>query len=182
MTKWPALAAVVLLAFPASAQLRQAISPNLSPEAAEAAFEDAAINGCIAAVRGGQRIGGAGFEASSDPSLREQIGAAADEQVFDVTAGKGVVAVKEKDGRCSVSVYGPDASSAVLGLAQKLAGSHGFERLASAPSPNGFSEALYKVDGGKRLQVSIRGSEPGMANHKSRFSVVTLTVFATPAG
>lgn len=182
MTRWLALAACVGLASPAFGQVREAISPSLSPEAARDAFEDAAVNGCIAAVGKGQRLSGAAFAASSDADLRAQIGAAADESVFDVVAGKGVVAVKEKEGRCAVSVYGPKASETVSAMARKLAAEHGFERLVGAPAPNGLSESLYKIDGGKRLQVSIRGSEPGMPNHKSRFSVVTLTVFATPAG
>jgi hypothetical protein len=30
--------------------------------------------------------------------------------------------------------------------------------------------------------VVVNGSEPGMPGHKSRFSLITATVFATPAG
>jgi hypothetical protein len=71
----------------------------------------------------------------------------------------------------------------LLALARELSGGeHGLERLAAAASPTGLGASLFKVDGTRRLQVMISGSEPGMPGHKSRFSVVTATVFATPAG
>lgn len=176
------LAVLAALAGPALAQ-QQAISPSLSPEQAAAAFEDAVMNGCIAGVASGERVGGGAFagklSANVSPETRAQVGAAADEAVFDVEAARGVVAMKEKDGRCAVSVYGPEASETVMAVAARLAG-QGFERLASAPSPNGLRESLTKTEGGKRLQVTITGSEPGMPGHRSRFSVTTATVFATP--
>jgi hypothetical protein len=46
-----------------------------------------------------------------------------------------------------------------------------------------FGELLIRLTPpGKRLMVQLNGSEPGMPGHKSRFSVVTATVFASPAG
>lgn len=183
------LAAMVVATAPAFGQqvLREAISPMLSPEAAAAAFDDAVVNGCIASVAKGARIAAGGFagkvSANLNADTRKEIGATDDETVFDVVAGKGVVIVKEKDGRCAVSVYGPPASATVMALARRLAApEQGFERLMTAPSPNGLGESLFKFADGKRMQVTIRGSEPGMPGHKSRFSVVTATVFATPAG
>jgi hypothetical protein len=68
----------------------------------------------------------------------------------------------------------------IVGVAQTLAGSSGFERLAAAPPPNGFGQSLMKIENGKRLMVQLKGSEPGMPGHQSRFSVITATVFATP--
>jgi hypothetical protein len=172
---------------PAFAQ-REAISPALSPEAAASAFQDALVSICIPAASAGAGVGAlpaaakAKVQASSNAETRQQLGAAADEAVWDVASAKGVVLIREKAGRCVVSVYGPPVMTTILGVAQDLSGSAGFERLVSAPPPNGFGQSLMKVDNGKRLMVQLTGSEPGMPGHRSRFSVVTATVFASPAG
>jgi hypothetical protein len=182
MRQFAGLALLAAIAGPALAQ-QPAISPSLSPEQAAAAFEDAVMNGCVAGVASGRRAGSGAFAgkllANASAEARAQVGAASDEAVFDVEAARGVVAMKEKDGRCAVSVYGPPASDTVMAVVGKLT-DQGFERLASAPSPNGLRESLTKTEGGKRLQVTIGGSEPGMPGHRSRFSVTTVTVFATP--
>lgn len=177
---------VALLVSPAMAQ-REAISPSLSPEAAASAFQDALVGTCIPAVAGGgvsalPAAAKAKVQASSDPGTRQQLAAAADENVWDVVSAKGVVMIREKAGRCVVSVYGPPVVPTILSVAQGLSGSSGFERLVSAPPPNGFGQSLIKVENGKRLMVQLNGSEPGMPGHQSRFSVVTATVFASPAG
>ena len=166
-----------LLASPAFAQ-RDAISPSLSPEAAASAFHDAVTGICVPAVAGGgvnalPAAARAKLQASSDANTRQQVGAAADETVWDVVSAKGVVLIREKRGRCVVSVYGPPVVPTILNVAQGLAGSAGFERLAQAPPPNGFGQTLT----GKGVMVQLNGSEPGMPGHRSRFSVVTATVF-----
>jgi hypothetical protein len=177
----------ILAASPAVAQ-REAISSSLSPEAAASAFQDAVVGTCIPAAAGGTGVSAlpaaakARVTASSDAETRQQLGAAADENVWDVVSGKGVVMIREKAGRCVVSVYGPPVVPTILSVAQGLSGSAGFERLASAPAPNGFGQSLMKTENGKRLMVQLNGSEPGMPGHRSRFSVVTATVFASPAG
>jgi hypothetical protein len=99
--------------------------------------------------------------------------------VWDVMAGKGVVTVHEKAGRCVVSVYGPPAGTTISTLANLLANSR-FERLASAQPPEGFSQTLTRAEGGKRVIVVLSGSDPGAPGHQSRFSVVKATVFSTP--
>jgi hypothetical protein len=177
-----------LSASPAFAQ-RSAIEPALSPEMAADAFSDAVTEACIPAVLGEDGWEGlapdvkAQLPASSSADARRQIGAADDESVFDAAQAKGVVFVRQKPGRCTVSVYGPPAMASIVSLAQTLTGGDiGFERLASAPPPNGFGQSLMKVENGKRVMIQLRGSEPGMPGHQSRFSVVTATVFATPAG
>lgn len=165
-----------------SPTVREAISPTLSPELAGQVFQDAALNGCVAAVGKGSRLQavmGARVAANGDAKVRSDVGATADETVFDVLAGKGVVTVREKPGRCVASVYGPPASATVSALSRRLT-DMGFERLASPA--DGFAESLTKTSDGRRVQVMIHGTEPGMPGHKSRFSVVTATVFATPAG
>ena len=173
-----------LLTPTASAQ-REAISTTISPEIAGQAFRDAVIEGCVAAVSSGQRVanvpgGGARFAATTDSDTRREAGAGSDETVWDVTAARGVVTIKEKQDRCTASVYGPPAAMTVMTLGQQLAAA-GFERLAATQAP-GISQSLYKISNGRRIQVTISGSEPGMPNHKSRFSVVTATVFSMPAG
>jgi hypothetical protein len=181
------VAGLMLAASPAAAQ-REAISPSLSPEAAATAFQDALVGTCVPAVVGGGGVSAlpaaakAQVQSSSDANTRQQIGAAADENVWDVVSAKGVVMIREKAGRCVVSVYGPPVVPTILNVAQSLSGSAGFERLVSAPPPNGFGQSLMKVENGKRLMVQLNGSEPGMPGHRSRFSVVTATVFAAPAG
>ena len=117
---------------------------------------------------------------SSDPETRRQSGAGAGETVWDVLAGRGVVTIHEKAGRCAVSVYGPPAAATIMGLAQVLVNTAGFERLAAAPPPNGFGQTLTRMESGRRVMVQLGGSEPGMPGHRSRFSVITATVFSAP--
>lgn len=180
--------AFALVASPVSAQtdVRAAVSPSLTPEAAASVFIETVITGCIAAVSKGARladVAGARVAVSADAETRRQSGASADETVFDVIAGKGVVTAHDKAGRCVVSVYGPAAAPTIMDLARRLADAdQGFERLAAAASPTGLGATLYKVAGERRVQVMISGSEPGMPGHRSRFSVVRATVFSTPAG
>ncbi len=165
--------------------LRAAVSPALTPAAAQEAFIGTVLNGCISAVAGGARLSavpGAGLSANADADTRRQAGAAAEDSVYDVVSARGVVTAHDREGRCVVTVYGPAAAPSVMSLAQRLAqADQGFERLAAAPAPTGLGASLFKVAGDKRIQVVLSGSEPGMPGHQSRFSVVTATVFATPA-
>lgn len=177
------LAAATLAAMPAFAQ-REAVSSSLSPEAAAAAFNEAVTGACIPAVVAPNGMGGlpaavkAKLSPTNDIATRTQAGAATDEVVWDVNAARGVVTIHEKKGRCVVSVYGPPAMSSIMGLAATLSETSGFERLVAAPPPNGFGQTLMKMDNGKRVMVQLAGSEPGMPGHRSRFSVITATVFA----
>jgi hypothetical protein len=176
------IAAITIAAFlaaaPAVAQ-REAISANLSPEAANAAFNDAVITACIPAVSG-NGMGAipaparAKFAPTNDVGTRKQASAAADETVWDALAAKGVVTIHEKRGRCVVSVYGPPAAPAIIGLAGVLASAHGFERLVGT---GGSGQSLMKSSAGKRLMVQLNASEPGAPGHASRFTVITATVF-----
>jgi hypothetical protein len=180
-------ALILALAGPAFAQ-RGAMSPALSAEAAASVFQDAVVSTCIPAAAGGAGVNAlpiaarAKVQASGDAGTRKQLGAAADETVWDVVSGRGAVTIREKAGRCVVSVYGPPVVTTILSTAQGLSGSAGFEKLVGAPPPNGFGQSLMKIENGRRLLVQLDGSEPGMPGHKSRFSVVTATVFASPAG
>ena len=172
------LLCVGLAAGPAAAQ-REAISPSLSPEVAASVFQDAVTGICVPAVADGAGVNGlpaaakARIQASCDANTRQQLGAAADEHVWDVVSAKGVVLIREKAGRCVVSVYGPPVVPTILSVAQGLSNSAGFERLVQAPPPNGFGQTLM----GGGVTVQLNGSEPGMPGHQSRFSVVTATVF-----
>lgn len=170
--------AVMALA-PAFAQ-RTAVSPDLSPEAAGAIFQNAVIEACVPAVIGNGVSGlsaaqRGGLQPTNDANTRQQAGAAADETVWDVVDGKGVVTVREKPGRCVVSVYGPAAASTIIGVAQALTGAPGFERLAGAGQ--GMGQTLSRASDGRNVMVRLSGSEPGMPGHQSRFSVVTAMVF-----
>ncbi len=172
-----ALAALIAAA-PAMAQ-RPAISSSLSPEAAEAAFEDAVMNICVPAASGAGVPGLAAavkarISPTNDVETRKQAGAAADEAVWDVAAARGVVIIREKGRRCVAEVYGPPAGPTILTLTRKLQAA-GFEALASASGIGGMEQRLRK-SGPAGLMVAITGSEPGMPGHQSRFSVITATV------
>lgn len=160
-------------------QTRAAVSQSLSPADAGDAFERAVIEVCVGAVGAGRSVSSLSQSAmlteSDDPQTRQQAGAEADETVWDVDAGRGVVTLREKAGRCAVSVYGPPAAPTMILLAGKLAG-EGFERMAMA-GPSGMSQSLRREAGGRPVQVILTGSDPGAPGHSSRFSVVTATVF-----
>jgi hypothetical protein len=180
-----ALWAAMLPAAPAAAQ-REAVSSGLSPDAAAAAFSEAVLEACVPAivdqtgVKGLAQAAKAKLSPTNDIATRAQAGAAADETVWDVAGAKGVVTVHERAGRCAVSVYGPPAMATIMAVAQKLAASAGFERLAGASPPGGVVQSLMKTAGARRVMVQLGGSEPGSPGHQSRFSVVTATVFAAP--
>ncbi|MDZ4762305.1 MAG: hypothetical protein SGJ21_14675 [Alphaproteobacteria bacterium] len=179
------IASCLVTLTPALAQTpREAISVDLSPADVAAAFEDAALSACAPAIAEASLIAGLPpdvrrrFVSSSDVETSRISGAAPSDAVFDVLAGKGVVTVREGDGRCIVSAYGPPASPTIRALAARLS-AEGFERLAAA-GPTGLSQSLVRFVNGRRVQAILSGSEPGMPGHQSRFSVVTATFFATP--
>ncbi len=173
-----AIAALVLAAAPALAQ-RSAVSAELSPEMAGAAFSRAVMDVCVPAVAGAgvSSLGVAregGVSPTQDAVTRKQAGAETDETVWDVAEARGVVTVREKAGRCVVSVYGPASAPTIMGAMQALGGA-GFEPMMG--KADGFAQTLLGSQGGKRVSVQLVGSEPGSAGHQSRFSVVTATVF-----
>jgi len=173
---------------PAHAQTGQhpAISPNLSPQDVASAFADGVVEVCAPAVVSGKGLIAlapavrARLVRASDPDAARQVGAEAGDGVWDVVSAKGVVRIREHDGRCVVSAYGPPAAATLAQIARRLeASGQGFERLAPTPGV-GASEALVRTAGGARVQVMLQGSDPGMPGHKSRFSVLTATVFRSP--
>lgn len=171
-----------LAAAPAFAQ-RTAVSADLSPEMAGEAFRKTVAEVCVPAVAGqGVSALAAAQEGKLSPTqdadTRRQAGAAADETVWDVTAARGVVTVRESSGRCIVSVYGPAVAPTVIGTMQDLSGA-GFEAMAGAAG-GGFTQTLLGASNGKRVRVQLSGAEPGAAGHQSRFSVITASVSAVP--
>ncbi|MDP3493202.1 MAG: hypothetical protein Q8R82_08805 [Hyphomonadaceae bacterium] len=172
----------MLLAAPAYAQ-RDAVSADLSPEAAAGVFRSAVADVCVPAVLGNgvSALSSAQrgmLRPTQDAETRKQAGASPDETVWDVMDGKGVVTVREKAGRCVVSVYGPPAAATIQTVAQALVGPPGFQRLAQPViAANGLGQTLQFSYDGRAVVAQLTGSEPGMAGHQSRFSVVTATVF-----
>lgn len=176
-----AIAALMLAAAPAVAQ-RAAVSAELSPEMAGAAFARTVMDVCVPAVAGsGVSSLGAAREGKVSPTqdavTRKQAGAEADETVWDVAEARGVVTVREKAGRCIVSVYGPGAPPVIMQLGAELENAHRFERLMTPQAPNGLALSLIRNEGGRSVMVQLQGSQPGAQGHQSRFSVVTATVF-----
>jgi hypothetical protein len=170
----------------AQTSLPEAISPNLSQRDVATAFEDAVVEICAPAVTSGRGLSAlpppvrACIATATDPEAGRQVGAEPGDSVWEVVAGKGVVRIREHAGRCVVSAYGPPAAPTLAQVARRLAGSgQGFERLIATPGP-GAAESLVRKSGGSRVQVTLSGSEPGMQGNKSRFSVLTATVFAGP--
>jgi hypothetical protein len=175
------LLAAAMLAAPAHAQ-RDAVSPALSPEAAGQIFRKAVVEACVPAVTSGGISALATTERGSlqptqDAQMRQQAGAGPDETVWDVADARGVVTVREKAGRCVVSVYGPMVAPTIMELAAELERTHGFERLVMPQAPNGPRQSLSRDIAGRRVMVQLEGAQPGTAGHQSRFSVVTATVF-----
>lgn len=176
-----AIAALVMAALPAQAQ-RAAVSPQLSPDDAADVFRQTVVDICIPAVAGtGVSALGAARDGRISPTqnadMRRQAGAEPDETVWDVAQARGVVTVREKAGRCVVSVYGPSPPPVIMQLGAELDNGHRFERLASPQGPNGLGLSLMRREGGKAVMVQLQGVQPGAQGHQSRFSVVTATVF-----
>ena len=174
-----ALALLVLAGGTAHAQ-RAAVSANLSPEAAGEAFKQAVASVCVPAVTGGGVSSLAAaregkVQPTQDAETRRQSGAATDETVWDVADARGVVTVREKSGRCVVSVYGP-ATAATVSDATLALLVRGFE--AHVGTAGGFTQTLSKTSDGRRVMVQLSGAEPGSLGNQSKFSVVTATVFA----
>lgn len=171
------LAALAIAAAPAFAQ-RSAVSTDLSPEMAAEAFRRAVLEVCVPAAAGNgvsalaaARSGG--LSPTQDADTRRQAGAGADETVWDVAEARGVVTVREAQGRCAVSVYGPAVTPTIMGAMQSLTGA-GFEAMVGT----GPKQTLLGTSGGKRVSVQLSGAEPGAQGHQSRFSVITATVSA----
>jgi hypothetical protein len=166
------------------ASLPEAISSNLSPQDVAKAFEDAVVEVCAPAVIGGHGLAVLSPAARArvfpliEPDARRQVGAEAADGVWEVSAARGVVRIHEHGGRCVVTAYGPPAAATLVQVARRLAASgQGFERLVATPG-RGAAESLVRKKDGSRVQVRLAGSEPGMAGNKSRFSVLTATIFA----
>jgi hypothetical protein len=176
------LFAMMLLSPVALAQ-RDAVSADLSPEVAGATFLSAVTQTCVPAVTGSgvsalSQAQRGRLRPTNDAETRRQAGAEPDETVWDVMDGKGVVTVRERAGRCIVSVYGPPALATIASVASALTGPPGFQRMATPQmDANGMGQTLYFSSNGRAVMVKLAGSEPGMAGHQSQFSVVTATVF-----
>lgn len=170
---------IVLASAPAHAQ-RDAVSADLSPEIAGQVFSRTVAEVCVPAVSG-YSIGDLGtvkdgkLKQTRDAETRRQAGAEADETVWDVMDGKGVVTVREKSGQCVVSVYGAPAKTTVAGTAQALTAVPGARGLRTSPDGDLKSRTTFEV-GPRAVIVNIVGSEPGSPGHQSKFSVVTATV------
>ncbi len=186
-TRLISISCLLALAAPAIAQQadRMAVSPSLSPQDAGLAFERTVIDVCVTGISSGRGVAQLpdareDLSVSTDPQTRQQAGASEDETVWDVQAGRGVVTVREKPGRCAVSVYGPPAAPTIILMAARL-GTEGFERMAVA-GRGGLSQSLQRTQDGRQVQVILTGSDPGSPGHNSRFSVVTATVFDMAGG
>lgn len=177
-----AVSVVVLamtLAAPAYAQ-RDAVSADLSPEIAGQVFARTVAEVCVPAVSGysisslsAAREGK--LRPTQDAETRKQAGAEAGETVWDVMDGKGVVTVREKAGRCVVSVYGAPAKATVAGTAQALAAVPGARGVKTTPDGDLKSMTTFEV-GPRPVVAHVEGSEPGSPGHQSKFSVVTARV------
>ncbi|MBI1360161.1 MAG: hypothetical protein GC155_07740 [Alphaproteobacteria bacterium] len=166
----------------AQSPLSPAISPDLSPQDVAAAFEDAVVDICIPAVIEARRPGSLGLgtriAVATGADARGQSGAEPGDTVWDVAAARGVVLIHEHEGRCVVTAYGPPAAGTLSETAARVTGAGlGFEQLAATPGRS-VDLSLLRAGGGKRVQVLLNGSEPGMPGHRSRFSVLKATVFA----
>lgn len=187
MRDFSAAVMALMFAAPAHAQ-RDAVSPDLSPETAAGVFRSAVMDVCVPAVT---RNGVSALPAAQqgklrptqDAETRKQAGAGPDEIVWDVVGGKGVVTLREKAGRCVVSVYGPPAGATVAAVAG-AASDAGFRtegyRFWQPEQPENIAANMTRAGSdspdGKGVAIRAEGANPGAPGHQSRFSVVTATV------
>lgn len=167
------------LALPAYAQ-REAVSADLSPEIAGQVFARTVAEICVPAVSGSSiadlsAVQEGKLRKTQDAETRKQAGAAADETVWDVMDGKGVVTVREKAGRCAVSVYGAPAKSTVDGATAALKSARGASGVSAVALADLKTRTMLEV-GPRSVVAEVTGSEPGSPGHQSKFSVVTATV------
>lgn len=164
---------------------RPAVSISLSPQVASEVFAETVADICVAAIEQGRRVNALPnakidtLNRSLDPKIRQQSGASDKETVWEVKSARGVVLIRERENRCAVSVYGPPANPTLMAAVQTIVSSgSGFQRMVT-PAGKGPTQSLRRpAKGGKpAIQVMVSGSDPGMPGHKSRFSVVTATVF-----
>lgn len=171
--------AIGLSALSSAHAQRPAISSELSPHDAAVAFEAALVEACIPAVTQGRRLdalpSASGYAVTTRAETRRQANAEAGDTVWEALMARGVVTVTERAGRCVVQVYGAPTTTTVLAASQRLKRADmGFEAMMAAGG--GPFQTLMRMQGGKRIQVILRTSEPGMPGHQSRFPVVTATV------
>jgi hypothetical protein len=172
-----------LAASPADAQ-RNAVSADLSPQAAAAAFVSTVIDVCVPAVAGNgvssldaARAGQ--VQPTQDAATRRQAGAEPGETVWDVSAARGVVTVRESSGACAVTVYGPETLSTFRSL-DEAAAKAGF-KLWGYMSPGlgvpvSNSMFLEAEIAGRKIMMSTIGASPGTQGHQSQYPVITSTV------
>jgi hypothetical protein len=176
----PVLVLFIAIAASAAHAQRAAVSADLSPEAAGMAFKQAVTDVCLPAVGAGNGVSSLSaaregkVRPTQDAETRRQSGAGPDETVWDVTDARGVVIVREKAGRCVVSVYGPPTGPTMADATMALL-VRNFDALAGAA--DGYVQTLTGPSNGRQVTVRLTGAEPGSPGHKSKFPVVTATVF-----
>ncbi len=182
-------AALCVASAPTYAQgvLREAIPVTLGPADAERLFGEAVSTICVAAISQGIRVAQlpmdvrSEFAVTRDPQTRAEVGATPEETVWEAVDASRVVTIRETSGRCIVMAYGPPAAMALSRLAGRLSGDAApFERLMPSPGRTGLAQSLMRRAEGRRVQVLFDGSEPDMPGHRSRFSVISATVFSLP--
>lgn len=161
---------------------RLAVSPDLSPEAAGQIFIRTVIDICLPAAAG-RSVSASGsaqtgrLQPTQDAATRRQARAEAEETVWDVVAARGVVTVREKPGRCVVSVYGPGAAQTIGSLRQALTATPAHDLLSSVRGASEELDETLSVSSGEHvLRLRLSGSEPQTPGHQSRFAVVTASV------
>lgn len=179
MIRSASVAAIAMIALPAHAQ-REAVSADLSPEIAGQVFARTVAEICVPAVSGHDiaalpAVQEGKLRQTRDAETRKQAGAEAGETVWDVMDGKGIVTVREKAGRCVVSVYGAPARPTIDGATAALKSARGASGVSTATLADLKTRTRLEV-GPRSVVADVVGSEPGSPGHQSKFSVVTATV------
>lgn len=98
---------------------------------------------------------------------------------WEVTSARGVVIIVEPtEIECNVTAYGPRVRETFDRVAETLAAEFGFSELNLAQTPSASIREFARTPEGILLGVHLDGSEPGMPNHHSRFSVLAAFVSA----
>jgi hypothetical protein len=131
------------------------------------------INGCAAAAEAGKTL-----EQLNSPMIVRDDGRDAMLKPRDCYTpwapgiGKGIVTIDDGAASCEVSAYGVPVEATFAAIVLKL-GEQGYTaKPGVVPGAKHYATDLSKTVGGRTINVSLGGSEPGAVGRMSRFSTV----------
>ncbi len=165
--------------------VRPAAAQGVSAEQVATGFVEA-IELCVSAKAAGVGVSDFGGSdrarvAEAGIGARQFVNAPEGRPAWEVMSARGVVIIVEPtESECNVTAYGPRVRETFDRVAETLAAEFGFSELNLAQTPSASIREFARTHEGILLRVRLDGSEPGMPNHYSRFSVLAAFVSAGP--